>query len=146
MSLAELFDMREVLELPAAAWAARNHDADRLAMVTAAYEALQVASLEEVTDWRQLQELDAAFHMRIVEASGNRFLPRTLGVLQEMLAQSMETTLQVTGRLEKSRQDHKQILDALLAGDAAAARRAAAAHIRGARQAAFARLRNVRPE
>jgi GntR family transcriptional repressor for pyruvate dehydrogenase complex len=49
----------------------------------------------------------------------------------------METTLQVPGRLEKSRRDHKQILDALLAGDPAAAKRAAKTHIRGARTAAL---------
>jgi GntR family transcriptional regulator, transcriptional repressor for pyruvate dehydrogenase complex len=144
MSLAELFDMREVLELPAAAWAARNHDTQRLATVTETYESLTAASLESVTDWRRLQDLDAAFHMRIVEAAGNRFLSRTLGVLQEMLAQGMETTLRVPGRLEKSRTDHKRILDALLAADPVAARRAAAAHIRGARQAALARVRNAR--
>jgi GntR family transcriptional regulator, transcriptional repressor for pyruvate dehydrogenase complex len=146
MSLAELFDMREVLELPAAAWAARNHDPQRLATVGDAYEALQEASLEAETDWRRLRDLDAAFHMRIVEAAGNRFLTRTLGVLQEMLSQGMETTLRVPGRMEKSRLDHQRILNALLAGDGAAARRAAAAHIRAARQAAFARLREERPE
>jgi len=84
VSLAELFNMREVLELPAAAWAARNHDPQRLATVADAYEALREAALEAATDWRRLRDLDAAFHMRIVEASGNRFLTRTLGVLQEM--------------------------------------------------------------
>jgi GntR family transcriptional repressor for pyruvate dehydrogenase complex len=143
MSLAELFDMREVLELPAAAWAARNHDAERLDRVTEAFETLSAASLVPDTGWRRLQELDAAFHMRIVEAAGNRFLIRTLGVLQEMLARGMETTLRVPGRLEKSRRDHKRILDALLAADSTAARRAVAAHIRGARQAALMRVRNA---
>ncbi len=144
MSLAELFDMREVLELPAAAWAARNHDPQRLAAVGDAYRALQEAGLEEVADWRRLRDLDAAFHMRIVEASGNRFLTQTLGVLQQMLSQGMETTLRVAGRMEKSRAEHERILNAVETGDSAAARRAMAAHIRGARQAAFARMREER--
>lgn len=142
LSLTELFDMREVLEVPAAGWAASNQDSALLAKVTDAYDRLMEASKGSDVDWKRVQQLDADFHMRIVEAAGNRFLTRSLGVLQEMLAQGMETTLQIPGRMEKSRADHERILDALLAGDAATARRAAASHIRGARKAALARVRD----
>ncbi len=144
MSLTELFDMREVLELPAAAWAARNQDAEKLDRVRSAYDTLMAASYEPEVDWDRLRDLDAAFHLRIVEAAGNRFLTRTLGVLQEILASGMETTLQLPGRLENSRRDHQRILDAVLAADPVAARRAAAAHIKGARTAAQARLQAER--
>lgn len=140
VSIRELFDMREVLELPAAAWAARSHDGEKLAAVQDAYEQLTAAGRETEADWERLRELDTAFHIRIMEAAGNRFMARTLGVLHEILATGMETTLRVPGRLERSRQDHRRILDALVAGDPAAARRAAAAHIQGARQAALSRL------
>ena len=75
-----------------------------------------------------------------MEAAGNRFLTRTLGVLQEILARGMETTLRIPGRLPRSRTEHERILDALVAGDPVAARRAASAHIQGARKAALARL------
>ena len=137
MSLTELFDMREVLELPAAEWAARGGDTTKLAAVEESYQAWREQSLLPEPDWQQLHVLDTLFHMRIVEAAGNRFLIRTLGVLQEILSRGMETTLQVPGRLEKSGRDHKRILDALLAGDPVAARRAARGHIRGARTAAL---------
>lgn len=141
MSLTELFDMREVLELPAAEWAARSGDTAKLAAVEESYQAWWQESMQPERDWQQLHLLDALFHMRIVEAAGNRFLIRTLGVLQEILARGMETTLRVPGRLEKSRRDHKRILDALLAGDPAAARRAARSHIQGARTAALSTAR-----
>ncbi|MBK1783655.1 FadR family transcriptional regulator [Prauserella sp. ASG 168] len=150
MSLVELFDMREVLELPAAGWAASNGDKDKLAAVLRAYEQLDAATREDPVDWNTLQELDAAFHMRIVEAAGNRFMTRTLTVLQEILSRGMETTLRVPGRLERSRDDHRRILDAVLGGDPAAARRAVKTHINGARKAAMARLhedqRRAEPE
>jgi GntR family transcriptional repressor for pyruvate dehydrogenase complex len=142
MSLTELFDMREVLELPAADWAARaarTEGQHKLAVVATAFETLYLASEPPVRDWAELQQLDTQFHMRIVEAAGNRFLARTNGVLQEMLAQGMETTLQIPGRLEKSRTEHQRILEALLAGDSAAARHAARSHIRAARTAALSR-------
>lgn len=145
MSLAELFDMREVLELPAAGWAAAKQDSVRLARVQEAFEAVDEASSEELErdeiDWRRMQTLDAAFHLSIVQAAGNRFLSQTLTVLQDILSRSMETTLQIPGRLARSQVDHRRILDAVLAGDPVAARRAVAAHIRGARKAAFKRIR-----
>ncbi|KRE81445.1 FadR/GntR family transcriptional regulator [Arthrobacter sp. Soil764] len=145
LDLEELYDMREVLELPAAAWAAQNGDADKLDAVVKAYEAITEASLQESADWKRLEELDAAFHLRIVEAAGNRFLVSTQGVLQEILIEGMETTLRVPGRLEKSRRDHKRILDAILAGDPVAARRAARIHIEGARRAALERRKQDDP-
>lgn len=141
LSLTELFDMREVLEVPAAGWAASHQDTALLAKVKDAYDRLMEASRDPEIDWKRVQQLDADFHMRIVEAAGNRFLTRSLGVLQGMLAQGMETTLQVPGRMEKSRADHERILKALLEGDAATARRAANSHIRGARTAALNRVR-----
>jgi GntR family transcriptional repressor for pyruvate dehydrogenase complex len=140
MSLTELFDMREVLELPAAAWAAQHHDTTKLDQVKQAYDTLMAATDTLETDWALLQQLDADFHMRIVEAADNRFLIRTLGVLQEILSRGMETTLHIPGRLQRSRRDHQRILDALLAGDATAARRAAGAHISSARKAALKRV------
>jgi len=140
LSLRELYDMREVLELPAAQWSARHRDPERLSAVQAAFDALEQASRADPVDFNQLQALDAAFHLRIVEAAGNRFLSQTLGVLHDILATGMSTTLMIPGRLERSRLEHRRILEAVLAGDAPAARRAAQAHVASARRAALARL------
>jgi GntR family transcriptional repressor for pyruvate dehydrogenase complex len=143
VSLRELFDMREVLELPAAAWAAKKGDRVKLAAVQEAYQALMAANPAGAGagfDWQRLQELDAAFHLRIVEAAGNRFLARTQGVLQEILAAGMVTTLRLPGRFDKSRDEHQRILTAVLSGNPAAARRAALTHINSARKAALSRL------
>lgn len=140
LSLRELYDMREVIELPAAEWAARRQDPERLAAVQAAFDALEAAACADEVDFGRLQVLDTAFHLRIVEAAGNRFLSQTLGVLHEMLATGMSTTLTLPGRLERSRHDHERILTAILAGDTAAARRAAKSHVTAARRAALGRL------
>jgi len=134
----ELFAMREVLELPAAAWAAERHHEDELAAVRAAHEELDTYSRTDDLDFERLRELDAAFHLSIVAASGNRFLRQTTIILHEILASGMETTLRAPGRVEKSREDHRRILEAIVAGDAARARRAAKAHIRAAWKVALA--------
>lgn len=138
--LDELYAMREVLEVPAARWAAERQHRQRLRRVEEAYEELLAASSTDPIDWDKLQRLDMAFHLCIVQASGNRFLEQTQHVLHDILAEGMQTTLHIPGRMEQSRVDHERILEALLRGDAAAAGRAARSHVRGARNAALRHL------
>jgi GntR family transcriptional regulator, transcriptional repressor for pyruvate dehydrogenase complex len=145
-NLAELFAMREVLEVPAARWAAQHQDRAALQAVQEAFDGLDVALSREPLDFDELQRLDATFHLRIVQAAGNRLLEQTQDVLNELLRKGMQTTLAVPGRLEQSRQDHQRILAAVLEGDAAAAGRAARAHVQGARRAANQRLAAAKKE
>ena len=145
-NLTELFAMREVLEVPAAQWAAQNEDKTALAAVQAAFGELDVALAEEPRDFDRLQQLDAEFHIRIVQAAGNRLLEQTQGVLNELLRTGMQTTLAIKGRAERSRQEHQRILEALVKGDAAGAGRAARAHVKSARDAANRRIQAVAAE
>jgi GntR family transcriptional repressor for pyruvate dehydrogenase complex len=140
MTLAELFAMREVLEVPAAGWAAEQQDRSRLAAAGSALAELNAAISQGEPDFALLRTLDAQFHMRIVEAAGNRFMRQTLGILQDMLAGGMQTTLLVPGRLERSRVEHERILAAVTSGNAAAARAEMRRHVRSARSAAFRRV------
>ncbi len=141
--LSELFMMREALEVPATTWAAEKQDARALREVQEAFDALELAwqgdqpggQLADPDD-DELGRLDAAFHLAIVRASGNRFMEQVQGLLSEMMRTSMSTTLPVPGRARRSRIEHARILAAVLAGDAAAAGRAARAHIRHAHRAA----------
>ncbi|MCW3845573.1 FCD domain-containing protein, partial [Micromonospora yasonensis] len=137
--MAELFAMRELLEVPAARWAAERQDAEALALVQEAFDSLEQALEHDPLDYDELQRLDAAFHLRIVQAAGNRLLEQTQSVLHELLRTGMRTTLEVEGRIQKSRLDHRRILAALLQGDGPGAAKAAKAHVRGARDAANAR-------
>jgi GntR family transcriptional regulator, transcriptional repressor for pyruvate dehydrogenase complex len=140
IGLRQLFAMREVLEVPAAGWAAESASPYQLDSLVSSLEALNVASAAAAPDYLLLQTLDSTFHMKIAEAAGNRFMLRTLGVLQEMLAAGMQTTLTIPGRLIRSRRDHAAILNAILAGKASAARQAMRSHIRSAGAAALNRL------
>ncbi|MCI2421765.1 FadR family transcriptional regulator [Saccharopolyspora sp. K220] len=139
-SISELFAMREVLEVPAAGWAAERQDPAALQRISDVLRSMQKAAEEVPRDFDRLQQLDAAFHLAIVEAAGNKFLQQTLGVLQDILHEGMQTTLMVPGRVEKAREDHQRILDALLAGDPEAARQAALHHVHAARATAMQRL------
>jgi GntR family transcriptional repressor for pyruvate dehydrogenase complex len=142
----ELYAMREVLEVPAARWAAGRWDEDGRKLIKAAHDTLAAASWHSPPDFDELQRLDIAFHQSIVTAAGNKFLAQTQGVLGEILAQGMTTTLNIPGRLEASRIEHQNILDAILDGDAGRAGDAARKHVRAAREAALRRMKEIELE
>jgi GntR family transcriptional repressor for pyruvate dehydrogenase complex len=137
----ELFAMREVLEVPAAAWAAEQITEPQLAQLRAVLDGMAaiIGSAGEI-DFDRLAGLDVQFHLGIAVAAGNRFLRQTSGVLHEMLLSGMETTLTIPGRPARSRRDHERIYAALLAHQPSAARSAVRAHIRSAHAAAIRRV------
>jgi len=133
--LGELFDMREVLEVPAARWAAERQ-LPGLATVGEAFADLEAAIEAGPIDFDDLQRLDVTFHTRIVQSSGNPLLEQTQAVIYGLILEGMRSTLAVPGRMKKSRADHARILAALNAGDADGAEAAVRAHIAGAREGA----------
>ena len=132
IEIAEVYAMREVLEVPAARWAAHRCEPSEIKRVNAAHNKLLEASERGVVDFDEVQLLDAAFHQSIVQAAGNQFLAQTQGVLAEILLRGMTTTLTVQGKLEASRVEHRAILDAIVDGDGRRAGAAARAHVRAA--------------
>lgn len=150
--ITHLYDMREVLEVPAARWAAerlapdareQNPEAQAaLARVREALEALDAYVQEwgENADLRELQTRDLEFHARITEAAGNELLIQTQAVIYDIVLEGMRSTLLMPGRLEGAHHEHAAILDAIERGAAEAASTAARNHVRGARAAALDRL------
>lgn len=85
-------------------------------------------------DTDKLKELDTAFHSVIYKASGNRMLCRILSELHRNIKTYRRLSLTVPGRLEKSVEEHKQILNALIAKDADRADELTSLHINEAMQ------------
>jgi GntR family transcriptional regulator, transcriptional repressor for pyruvate dehydrogenase complex len=138
----DLFAMREVLEVPAAGWAAeraRPDDVSRLRGILAELEAGAGGGARE-RDYGSLQGLDISFHLAIATLAGNRFLRQVTGLLHDMLREGMETTLVIPGRLEASQREHALIGEGIAANDPPRARSAMRRHIRQARAAGLRRL------
>ena len=142
VSLMELFRVREVLESAAANWAAASATPEEIEALSRILQEQEEAYAEPV-DYVRLKQLDGEFHTAIVTMAKNRFLSQTFGALQEMIDEGMETTLQVPGRLEISRNDHHRVFAAIKEGNADMAAASAAIHIDGAKNAAMKRLRQT---
>ena len=136
--LNELFDAREVLEVPAAKWAAEKATKEDIRLLRATLNQIDTITSIKPIDFDQLQALDAKFHLSIVGIAGNRFINQTLNVLQDVMRMSMETTLRLPGRSEISRNQHIEILAAIESGNGELASRLTLQHISGARATALA--------
>jgi len=135
--LNELFDAREVLEVPASRWAAEKATKEDIRLLRATLNQIDSVTATEPIDFVQLQSLDAKFHLTIVGIAGNRFINQTLNVLQDVMKMSMETTLKLPGRSDISRREHNEILAAIEAGRGELASKLSLKHIDGARQTAL---------
>ena len=80
-------------------------------------------------DTEHLKELDTEFHSIIYQASGNRMLCRILSELHRNIKTYRKLSLTVPGRLEHTAEEHREILDAILAGDAELADKLTTIHI-----------------
>ena len=80
-------------------------------------------------DAEELKELDTEFHSVIYNASGNRMLSKILTELHKNIKTYRQLSLTVPGRLERSTEEHRQILDALTRGDGAEADKLTSQHI-----------------
>jgi GntR family transcriptional repressor for pyruvate dehydrogenase complex len=135
--LRQLFDMREVIEVAAAGWAAEGAGDEDIAELEAAIRALDIEAAGARPDLERLQELDTDFHLLIAAMARNRFLQQMTQLLHQMLAAGMETTLSRPGRVRRSRRSHRRVARAIAHRDAAAARAAMLEHIREVREAAL---------
>jgi len=133
-ALLNLIEVRRGMEAEVAALAAVRRTPGQLAEIEHALRRLE----EAVAAGKDGVEEDARFHQCIAAATGNPYWVRFV----EMFAQPIRSAVKVTRANEARREDfsrqvqaeHERIVAAIAAGDAAAARAAAADHMEHAAQ------------
>jgi GntR family transcriptional regulator, transcriptional repressor for pyruvate dehydrogenase complex len=130
-NLLDLYELRGLLEIQSAGLAALRRDEDDIATMEAT-----IASMRGATGFDEERlNADAEFHRSLGRATGNHYL----AMIVDYLASRIKDTTIATGRAHRQEDliavtlaEHQAILRAVRAGDAAAARAAMDAHIRGA--------------
>lgn len=133
----DLFDAREALEVPASRWAASKATKEDIRSLRVILNHMAEITKAAPVNYDLLQNLDAKFHLTIVEIAGNRFINQTLGVLHEVMQMSMQTTLRLPGRSEISRVQHEAMLEAIANGNGDRAAEVTREHVAGARLTAL---------
>ncbi len=123
--IAELLDVRKMLEPPLAGRAALHATSD------------EISDMQDILlrqEAKQSQgdlgiEEDSEFHYSIALASSNTVVLKVVDVLMDLLRETRERSLQGEGRQAKSLAAHHRILTAVKRGDAAAAEAAMRRHL-----------------
>jgi GntR family transcriptional regulator, transcriptional repressor for pyruvate dehydrogenase complex len=123
--VSELLDLRRMIEPPLAARAATRATAEEQAFL----EDILRRQKEKVDAGELAVEEDSEFHYAIAEAARNSVVLKVVDVFMDLLRESRARSLQVEGRLQKSFAGHRRILNAIRAGNAAAAETAMRRHI-----------------
>lgn len=123
-SARSLMESRPHIEVPAAEFAATRRTAEQLEQMRGI-----LALMAEEDDPEIWVSLDASFHAAVAKASGNDVFERVVSDIREAMAKQSETINLITGRARTSDTEHTHILDAIAAGDPAAAGRAMSVHL-----------------
>jgi DNA-binding GntR family transcriptional regulator len=125
--LAEMFEMRKILEGPAAELAATRMDSRQLVPLRAAAD--QLAASIGAVDWvARWTDFDEDFHRTIAEASGNRRLADDIARYR-LLHRGINRIGTEADSLQQALAEHLEILTALEAHDGPRARAAMVKHI-----------------
>ena len=123
--VAELLDVRKMLEPAIAARAAVHASTDQIARL----ESILRRQHDKVLRGQTAIEEDSEFHYTIALAAKNTVVLKLLDVLMELLRETRARSLQVEGRRERSLAGHRRVLEAIKRRDAAAAERAVRQHL-----------------
>lgn len=123
----DIYRIRMRLEGLASAMAAENMTDEEKKKLTETVELSEFYLQKNNTE--HLKELDTSFHSMIYEASGSRMLSRILSDLHLNTKGYRRISLAIPGRLERTTEEHRGILNAILAGNAEEADRLTSKHI-----------------
>ena len=123
--VAELLDVRKMLEPPLAARAAARASAQEVAYL----EDILRRQKEKVDRGEVAIEEDSEFHYAVATAARNSVVMKVLDVLMDLLRESRARSLQVEGRRQKSFAGHRRILGAIKRRDASSAEAAMRRHL-----------------
>lgn len=116
--IADLFEIREMLEPYAAALAAKRRSVAQIATLREIFADMARAGVGETTG------PDLRFHQGILDAAGNEFLSAFGSLLESALVGSFQLSSYSLTVFQASLPGHKEVLDAIEAGDAERARSA----------------------
>ena len=125
--LVDTYKIRMRLEGLASSMAAERMDGDAKARLEEIVELSEFYLAKGDVD--KLKELDTDFHLVIYQASGNRTLSKILTELHRNIRSYRRIALTVPGRLERSIEEHRDILDAIKSGNADQAEKLTSLHI-----------------
>lgn len=128
--IADVFEIRAALEALAAGLAAERITDEELEEM----ERLVAEKAESIAnqDMEKLIKVDTLFHEAIYKASRNQRLTSIISNLREQIQRYRTTSLSYPGRMQRSLEEHRSIVEAIQSRDPQIAQQVAREHIENA--------------
>lgn len=110
--LRQLFEVRKVLEVEMAGLAAERRSDEDVERMRRAIEAMD----EGLASAERYIAGDLEFHQAVVAATGNRIARSMMHAIRDVMRRALLSIYQIPGSPERSMQQHRQILEAVVAG------------------------------
>lgn len=125
--LADLFELRLILECEAASLAAKRRTQADLAEMDAA-----IAEMEEslgLADGERFIDADLRFHLAVAAATENRLVLHSMHAVRDLLRRALMTVYTIPKSPDRAVVEHRAIREEIEAGDRGQARRAMNQHL-----------------
>jgi DNA-binding GntR family transcriptional regulator len=130
--LSDVYHLLSLLESDAASVVAEKATDAQIKELQALHKELEAA----LGDREKFFAINERFHMRLLEIAGNRWRDQMVADLRKVMKLNRHNSLLKSGRIEESLREHKAIVAALAARDAAAAAEKMRKHFRSGLEAA----------
>lgn len=114
----EIFELRAVMEEHAAYVATKARSSTDIREVQELLERMEVVSEGTFSEAPQWVELNRRFHHRIFASSGRVHLSQAISNYRDWVDAYIRIEIAMTGKLAEAHQDHRQIVQAFVNGDA----------------------------
>jgi len=132
----DVYHLLSLLESDATGVVAQQASDTELAELVQIHQELHAAK----DNTERFFEVNERFHMRLLEMANNRWRTQLVLDLRKVMKLNRHNSLFKSGRIEESMQEHQDIMDALLAKDAALSQQRMQTHFKNGLQAASSPL------
>ena len=132
----DVYHLLSLLESDATGVVAQKATEAELAELTQLHQELKAST----QNTERFFEINEQFHMRLLEMANNRWRTQLVLDLRKVMKLNRHNSLFKSGRIEESLQEHQDIMDALLAHDAALSQQRMQTHFKNGLQAASSPL------
>ncbi|TWT27187.1 GntR family transcriptional regulator [Planomicrobium sp. CPCC 101110] len=136
--VAQLYEVRELLEGLAARKLAQVHTPEMIAELNGFIERAEKAAFAD--NVKEMADINSGFHIALARLSKNVYLEVIMNMLQTQIALVMSTSLSHTGRPLKNIEEHKMIISAIQSKDGDYAENTAKFHVRKSKENALKKI------
>ena len=134
--LADVYHLLSLLESDAAGVVATHASAAQMQELQDLHQQLEAAALPRKGDRDRFFKINEQFHMRLLEIANNRWRNQMVADLRKVMKLNRHNSLLKSGRIGESLREHRALMAALTARDAAATVQHMRDHFRNGLQAA----------